>query len=148
MAGFVQKLGNNDEESQKAVTRDLKLYVSMKYLILIGFKSDFDTEEFRKFLSHLINLGGGSNKPFKLYLYNFSGEILAAEYPYLTLEGTAKKWLALYPNILLKSRDLDSTDKEQFSLYVGPLAGKGIQADQIEALGIDRVVMIWDKSAS
>lgn len=82
----------------------------MKYVIMIGFKGDFDTPEFRKFLAHITSLT--SNKPFKLYLYSYSGEILAAEYPYLTLEGTAKKWLALYPNIMLRSRDLDDTEKE------------------------------------
>ena len=101
--------------------------MDMKYVFIIGYKSDFDTPEFRKFLAHIICLN--TNKPFKLYVYTYSGEILAAEYPYLTLEGTAKKWLALYPNIMLRSRDLDSTDKEQFSIYVGSLFGKGIQAD-------------------
>ena len=52
-------------------------------------------------------------------LYKYNGEILSAEYPYLTLEGDVKKALALYPNIVLKNKDLgEIAEKNQnFTLY-------------------------------
>ena len=40
----------------------MKLYVSMKYLFVIGDQSDFDSAEFRAFLEHIITMEGG--KPF------------------------------------------------------------------------------------
>lgn len=52
-------------------------------------------------------------------LYKFNGEILKAEYPYLTLEGDTKKFLALYPNIILKNKDLGDLGEKNstFTLY-------------------------------
>ena len=52
-------------------------------------------------------------------LYKYNGEILKAEYPYLTLEGDNKKYLALYPNIILKNKDLGDIGEKNsnFTLY-------------------------------
>jgi len=41
-----------------------------------------------------------------MFLYKFNLDILSIEYPYLHLQGEQKKFLALYPNILLKCKDL------------------------------------------
>ena len=103
----------------------------MKYLFIIGDKANFDSVEFRQFLSHIISLEG--NKPFQLFLYQFNGDILKVEYPYLTLEGQQKKYLALYPNIMLRCKDLgrEYEDKESFALYIAGLGemGQVIKAD-------------------
>ena len=47
------------------------------------------------------------SKPFQMFMYKFNEDILKIEYPYLHLEGDNKKFLALYPNILLKCKDLN-----------------------------------------
>ena len=90
-----------------------------------------------------------------MFLYKFSGEILRTEYPYLTLEGQAKKHLALYPNMVLKVKDLKDTvteadGKQSFQLLVAGLGelGQVIKADQIEALGVHKILLIWDKQAT
>ena len=41
-----------------------------------------------------------------MFLYKFNLDILQIEYPYLHLQGEEKKFLALYPNILMKCKDL------------------------------------------
>ena len=76
----------------------------MKYLIIIGETPDFDQPDFRTFLKFIME--ACPKKPFKIMLYNYNGDILKAEYPYLTLVGDTKKHLALYPNILLKNKDI------------------------------------------
>lgn len=76
----------------------------MKYLFVVGEQCDFDSTGFRTFLSHIMALEGG--KPFQMFLYKFNLDILSIEYPYLHLKGDQKKFLALYPNILLKCKDL------------------------------------------
>mmetsp|Transcript_31357 Transcript_31357/g.47957 ORF Transcript_31357/g.47957 Transcript_31357/m.47957 type:complete len:131 (-) Transcript_31357:557-949(-) len=61
----------------------LKQYISMKYVFVIGDPSDFDTENFKTFLK--IILDGDGKKPFKMFLYKFTEQILEAEFPYLWL---------------------------------------------------------------
>lgn len=48
----------------------MKLYVSMKYLFIIGENCDFDSHNFRAFLQHILSLEGG--KPFQMFLYKFN----------------------------------------------------------------------------
>lgn len=76
----------------------------MKYIFVIGNHSDFDSHDFRVFLQHILDLDGG--RPFQLFLYKYNQDILNIEYPYLSLSGQEKKYLALYPNLLLRTIDL------------------------------------------
>ena len=64
MNNFEQKLNNKHEDAdcEQYVNQQIKLYVSMKYLFIIGEQSDFDSSSFRAFLQHIIELEGG--KPF------------------------------------------------------------------------------------
>ena len=122
----------------------------MKYLFIIGEQSDFDSSSFRSFLQHIIDLDGG--KPFQLFLYKFNLDILKIEYPYLHLEGEEKKFLALYPNMLLKCKDIGqrAQDKSLFQLYMGGVLGNSghvIKSDQIEAIGVQKIVVLWEKTS-
>lgn len=103
---FEYKLENRaaSPENEEYLAQQMKLYVSMKYLFVIGEQSDFDSSSFRVFLQYIISMDGG--KPFQMFLYKFNSDILKIEYPYLCLEGDQKKFLALYPNIVLKCKDL------------------------------------------
>ena len=76
----------------------------MKYLFIIGHPEDFDCHNFRKFLQTILDMDG--KKPFQMFLYKINAELLKIEYPYLCLEGPTRKYLALYPNILLKCIDI------------------------------------------
>ena len=90
----------------------------MKYLFVIGEPSDFDSEQFRAFLTAILESEG--KKPFKMFLYKFNKDILSTEFPYLCLEGTTRKGLGLYPNIIMKCIDMKlPEDKEQFRLFIG-----------------------------
>ena len=132
------------------MSNQIKLFVSMKYLFIIGDQAHFDSANFRAFLSYILQLEG--SKPFQMFLYKFTGEILRTEYPYLTLEGQQKKYLALYPNMMLRLKDLkdnvpEAEGKNTFQLLVAGLGelGQVIKADQIEALGVHKILLIWDK---
>lgn len=117
----------------------------MKYIFIIANHDDFDTEEFREFLSLLIDLPTG--KPFSLFLYKYNSEILNIEFPYLCIKGDKKKALALYPNILLKCIDLGISDKkENFQMSMGP--NFLIKLDQIEALGVHNIIVLDDISST
>lgn len=76
----------------------------MKYLFIIGDPKDFDSELFRLFLQYIMDMDGG--KPFQMFLYKFNADLLSTEFPYLCLQGTEKKYLALYPLMMLKCVDL------------------------------------------
>lgn len=139
-----QQEGNDNPASRDWCNLMTKTHISMKYMFIIGFPSDFDSPNFRDFLSVIMNLQSG--KPFQLFLYRFNSEILQLEYPYLFLEGDRKKALALYPNIILKCVDLGVSDqKNNFQLCVG--SNFNIKLDQIEALGIHSIVVVDDLSS-
>jgi len=76
----------------------------MKYLFIIGSQNDFDNEQFRAFLSTIMELEG--KKPFQMFLYKFNEEILTTEFPYIHNSGDKKKALGLYPYFFLKCIDL------------------------------------------
>ena len=122
----------------------------MKYLFVIGDPSDFDSSPFRTFISHILSME--SSKPFQMFMYKFNEEILKIEYPYLCLEGDNKKYLALYPNIILKCKDLNhkvSQNKSEFNLSIGGVIGNSghvIKSDQIEALTVSKIVVLWENT--
>ena len=98
---FSAAAGTQEHEEYRDI---LKHKISMKYLFIIGDSADFDNETFRLFLQHIMDMDGG--KPFQMFLYKFNKDILGVEYPYLCLEGSTKKHLALYPLIALKLHDI------------------------------------------
>jgi hypothetical protein len=110
----------------------------MKYLFIIGEHKDFDTENFRNFLDLMIKMEGG--KPFQMFLYKFNAEIIKIEYPYLYVEGSEKKGLALYPYIILKCKDLNIENKLQFQVCIGK--NFKIKQDQIQAYGFHQIIVI------
>lgn len=58
-------------------------------------------------------------KPFCLYLHRFKPEILEAEYPHLTIKQNEKKKLSLYPNIIIKCKDVGlENSKNKFQLLL------------------------------
>ena len=86
-----------------------------------------------------------------MFLYKFNLDILSIEYPYLHLQGEQKKFLALYPNILLKCKDLGAKahSKQQFQLLIGGVLGNSghiIKSDQIEAITVSKIVILCEKS--
>lgn len=95
-------------ESTEYVQAITKQLISMKYLFIIGFHHDFDSDLFRTFVQFIMDLPTG--KPFQVFLYKFNSDILAVEFPYLCLEGDKRKALSLYPNIILKCVDVGCTD--------------------------------------
>ena len=69
-----------------------------------------------------------------MFLYKFNEDILKIEYPYLCTSKDEKKFLALYPNIMLKVKDLGqkAQNKEMFHLSIGGVLGNSghiIKAD-------------------
>lgn len=52
-------------------------------------------------------------KPFSLFLHRINIEILEAEYPHLCLKGEVKKKLTLYPNIIVKCKDIGQERQKQ-----------------------------------
>jgi hypothetical protein len=82
----------------------------MKYLFIIGDHADFDNEVFRTFLETIVNMEGG--KPFKMFLYKFNHEILQVEYPYLFVQNQDEKRLALYPYIVLNSKNINMAESK------------------------------------
>jgi len=86
-----------------------------------------------------------------MFLYKFNQDILQIEYPYLHLQGEEKKFLALYPNILMKCKDLGQRahEKTQFQLFLGGILGNSghvIKSDQIEAIGVSKIIVLWEKT--
>lgn len=45
-------------------------------------------------------------KPFSLYLHRINVEILKVEYKHICVEGVEKKKLTMYPNIIVKCKDI------------------------------------------
>jgi hypothetical protein len=45
-------------------------------------------------------------RPFTFFLHRFNKEILEVEYPMICLKGKDKKKLTLYPNLILKCKDI------------------------------------------
>lgn len=64
LAAFVKKLDSKevDPEASDWVDKQVKQFISMKYLFIIGNPQDFDCSDFRAFLSFLIDMPG--KKPF------------------------------------------------------------------------------------
>ena len=91
----------------------------MKYLFIIGDHSDFDNEVFRTFLETIISMEG--SKPFKMFLYKFNHDILNVEYPYLFVENQVEKRLALYPYVILNSKNITDMplEKVNFQVLIG-----------------------------
>jgi hypothetical protein len=111
------QLAKEKEEGAKqleAYKFQLKTQISMKYLFIIGDHSDFDNEVFRTFLETIISMEG--SKPFKMFLYKFNHDILKVEYPYLFVENQVEKRLALYPYVILNSKNITDmpADKVNF----------------------------------
>ena len=88
-----------------------------------------------------------SGKPLKVFLYKFIKEIVETEYPYLYSVGDVKKGLALYPNIILKWRDLGEGSRESnFKLCIGQTYK--ILEDQMTAMGVNNILVVDDVSSS
>ena len=82
-----------------------------------------------------------------MFLYKFIKEIVETEYPYLYSVGDVKKGLALYPNIILKWRDLGEGSRESsFKLCIGQTYK--ILEDQMTAMGVNNILVVDDVSSS
>jgi hypothetical protein len=72
-------------------------------VFLIGDALDFEKASVRQLLQIVIDK---EMKPFTLFLHRLQKEILEIEYPMLCLKGKEKKKLTLYPNLIVKCKDI------------------------------------------
>ena len=53
-------------------------------------------------------------KPFTIFFHRINLQIIEAEYPHLFIKGNEKKKLTLYPNIILKCKDIGMEKKKNY----------------------------------
>ena len=82
----------------------LKAMIHFKHVFLVGdMATDFESEDFIKFAQGILS---EEMRPFSLFLHRFKPELVHTEYPHLCIRGNEKKKLTLYPQIIVKSKDL------------------------------------------
>jgi hypothetical protein len=88
----------------KADLGALKSLVHFKHVFLVGdMATDFESEDFIKLAQGILS---EEMRPFSLFLHRFKPELVHTEYPHLCIRGNEKKKLTLYPQIIVKSKDL------------------------------------------
>lgn len=87
-----------------------KQLIHFKYLFLIGDLNDFESSSFSLLLQELLRR---DMRPFNLFLHRFNGEIAEVDFPHLCIKGEERKKLALYPNIVIKCKDIAMERKKQ-----------------------------------
>ena len=103
----------------KADLEALKTLVHFKHVFLVGdMATDFESENFIKFAQGILS---EEMRPFSLFLHRFKPELVHTEYPHLCIRGNQKKKLTLYPQIIVKSKDLGlESSKQRFQILMGP----------------------------
>ena len=88
----------------KADLGAIKALVHFKQVFLVGdMATDFESEDFFQLAKGMIS---EEMRPFSLLLHRFKPELVHTEYPHLCIRGNEKKKLTLYPQIIVKSKDL------------------------------------------
>ena len=85
-------------------------------------------------------------KPFSIFLHRFKPEIVHIEYPHLCIRNNEKRKLTLYPQIIVKSKDLGlEQDKQRFQILMGQ--SRQIKNQQLREMNVQRAVVV-DKDDS
>ena len=88
----------------KADLGAIKTLVHFKQVFLVGdMATDCESEDFFQLAKGMIS---EEMRPFSLFLHRFKPELVHTEYPHLCIRGNEKKKLTLYPQIIVKSKDL------------------------------------------
>ena len=88
----------------KADLGAIKALVHFKQVFLVGdMATDFESEDFFQLAKGMIS---EEMRPFSLFLHRFKPELVHTEYPHLCIRDNEKKKLTLYPQIIVKSKDL------------------------------------------
>ena len=89
----------------------LKAMIHFKHVFLVGnVATDFESNDFIKLAQGILS---EEMKPFSLFLHRFKPELLHTEYPHLSIKNNEKKKLTLYPQIIVKSKDLGLEKSKQ-----------------------------------
>jgi hypothetical protein len=115
----------------KADLGALKALVHFKHVFLVGdMATDFESEDFIKLAQGFLS---EEMRPFSLFLHRFKPDLVHTEYPHLCIRGNEKKKLTLYPQIIVKSKDLGlESSKQRFQILMGPsLMIKGQQLNEM-----------------
>jgi hypothetical protein len=92
--------------------------IHFKYVFIIGDPADFNKGQFSQLLKSILDK---DMKPFSLFMQKLSTEIAETEYPHLCIKSDEKKKLALYPNIVVKCKDIGlETKKQNFQVMLCP----------------------------
>ena len=74
-------------------------------------------------------------------MHRFKGELLHTEYPHLCISGGEKKKLTLYPQIIVKSKDLKlENSKQRYQIMMG--AYKMCKGQQLREMNVQRAIVV------